>query len=164
MSSVPVLLQVQFLATDQHECLYLKMLNWVASRGETLFTEQHCGGFSQLTHCQSAVKQLFCSLCSICRSHSERWHSWPRAPCPAQLLLPSTRGSSTQRCLPFMGWNLGGKHRGDGVTPSATTLIYCIHAGGRREAGENTASIYAWMYWLNSTQMKIAFSAGSNLI
>lgn len=85
------------------------------------FRKQHWGGFSQLTCCQSAVKQTHCSLCSL--HHSERW---PCAPCPSRVRLLSAWGGTTPTCLPFMGWNRGGHHRGGGMTPTATALIYCV--------------------------------------
>lgn len=90
--------------------------------GETLSSEPHWGGFSQLTYRQSAVKQVLCSLPAICPGRGV-WR--PAAPCPSQPLLPATEGGSTQRCLPFMGWNLGGLPRGDGVTLSTGShLLY----------------------------------------
>lgn len=161
MSSVPVHYHKHLLATDRFECLYLRRWIEMPLEGGTLSGEQHCGGFSQLTCCQSAVKQVLCSLCSVCSGHGE-W--WPCAPCPSPALLPSAWCSSTQWCLPFMGWSLGGRHRGDGVTPWATALIYCIDAEGvEMEVKTDTASIYAWMDWFNSAQLKIAFSLSSNL-
>lgn len=60
----------------------------------------------------------------------------PRSPRPG--------AAPTQRCLPFMGWNLRGRLRGDGVTPSATTLIYCIDAEGGGEGGIQLASMHEW--------------------
>lgn len=109
--------------------------------GGRLSSEQHIGGFSQLTCCQSAVKQVLCTLRSVCSGHGE-W--WPCSACPSRPLLPSAGGSSTQWCLPFMGWNLGGRHRGDGVIPSATTLIYCIDAEREARGWIQIASMHEW--------------------
>lgn len=69
---------------------------------------------------------------TFCHGHGEQQQLSPCAHC-LTLSAPSARGSSTQRCLPFMGWNLGGIHRGDGETPSAVTLIYCMDARNRMQ-------------------------------
>lgn len=129
--------------------------------------ELRWGGFSQLTCCQLAVKQVLFLLHSVCRSCS-CGDLWSCAPCPTWLLLSSARAGTTHRCLPFIGWHRRGHHRSDEVTPSATALIYCIdaegdyHEGGRGQK-MNTASIYAWVRGLNRARLQIGFSINSNL-
>lgn len=60
------------LATDRYECLYLQRAIKTSLGGlvETVSSEQHWGGFSQLTCCQSAVKQVLGSPAppQCCRS------------------------------------------------------------------------------------------------
>ncbi|TWW67703.1 Protein kinase C-binding protein NELL1 NEL-like protein 1 [Takifugu flavidus] len=52
---------------------------------------------------QPAVSQLY----NTPHSPSHTWvELWPCTSCPAWDPLPSIVGSSTQRCLPFMGWRL----------------------------------------------------------
>ncbi|CAB1438290.1 unnamed protein product [Pleuronectes platessa] len=84
--------------------------------------------------------------------------------CAAHSPQPGT--GSTQRCLPFIGWTHGGRHRSDGATPSASTLIYCTAAGrrlnGPTEPRTNNRGEMALWHQLSRTESNFSSSSSSS--
>lgn len=83
-------------STDQNECLYLCL--WGTDTHTHTWAAR--GGFSQLTCCQSAVKQVLCSLPGSCPGHGK---CWPRAPSLSRPLVPLRRGWLHPKVLTIHG-------------------------------------------------------------
>lgn len=130
-----------------------------AFRGETLSSEQHWGGFSQLTYRQSAVKQVLCSLPAICPG---------RVACGGPLLLvrPSPCSRRPRAAPPkgaYHSW-AGTSEVFPGVmgwppTPLSTSshLLYSCRRGG--DEMSDAASIHAWMGNLTAHNWKPLFQS-----
>lgn len=85
--------------TDRFQCLHLQWRIETPLRVEPSPVSSTTEGSVH----QPAVSQL----CNTPHSPSHTWvELWPCTSCPAWDPLPSIVGSSTQRCLPFMGWRL----------------------------------------------------------
>lgn len=85
--------------TDRFQCLHLQWRIETPLRVEPSPVSSTMEGSVH----QPAVSQLF----NTPLSPSHTWvELWPCTSCPAWDPLPSIMGSSTQRCLPFMGWRL----------------------------------------------------------